>query len=386
LKEVRTERALAMRQKLATVLVVLTVALAGCSGAITDTGPADATPTSADGTGPDGGAASDAGTVNFYVSDEQNTIGDFEHLNVTVTKVGFHETDAGDDENETDDETNATATVTATSEANATQTMTATQTDETTTAETNETTTAQPATESDENESETDDEEAKGGEWVVQDVDNVTLDLTELQGDNATLVEQFEVPNGTYDKVFVHIGEVEGTLTSGEQVNVKLPSQKLHINEEFTVGANDSVDFVFDITVFKAGNSGKYILKPVVTESGTDVPIEEVGDDDDERDEAGEENGADENETEVENLSASLQGPVRVGENVTVKATADGPVANATVMVGDETVGTTAADGTLTFTVPDVEEELTVTVVAGDDEEVELEREVTGSGNGDGEQ
>jgi hypothetical protein len=59
---------------------------------------------------------------------------------------------------------------------------------------------------------------------------------------------------------------------------VKLPSGKLQVTTPFTIGPDTSVDFVFDITVKKAGNSRKYVLRPVVSESGTDVPIDADGD------------------------------------------------------------------------------------------------------------
>ena len=97
----------------------------------------------------------------------------------------------------------------------------------------------------------------------------------------------------------------------------------------------------------------------------------------------------DETETEGEDassLEATLEGDVRAGEDVTVRVSdANGSVENATVAVNGEAVGETAADGTLTFTVPD-SNELEVSVTK-DDAEVELERKVKGGqggGNGNG--
>ncbi len=120
-------------------------------------------------------------------------------------------------------------------------------------------------------------EAGENGTWVERKVSSGTVvDLTELRGANASMLEQFELPNGTYDNVFVHVGEVDGTLTTGESVTVKLPGEKLHVNRNVTVGNGTETDFVFDISVHKAGNSGTYILKPVVTESGSEVPIEPV--------------------------------------------------------------------------------------------------------------
>jgi hypothetical protein len=142
-------------------------------------------------------------------------------------------------------------------------------------------------------------------------------------------------------------------------VNVKLPSQKLHLNEEFTVGSNRSVDFVFDITVFEAGNSGKYILKPVASESGTDVPIVDV-------DEEGE-------------LDVSVVGNATAGENATVQVTRGGdPVENATLELDGDATVRTDANGTATVQVPEDDEfELEASYEVGDDEaEGELELEL----------
>ncbi|MFC7070111.1 DUF4382 domain-containing protein [Halobaculum lipolyticum] len=254
------------------------------------------------------GNGSDAGqsSMDFYLSDEQHAMGDFAHLNVTVTEVGLRKAN---------------------------------------------------------------------GSWVEHDVDDRTVDLTTLPGANATKLGTFGVENGTYTKVFVHVDGIDATLENGESTTVKLPSNKLQLNTEFTVGDGEEVDFVYDMSVFEAGNSGKYILKPVVSQSGTgdEVPIEDVDGEDDG-------DGADEGE-EAE-LNASFVGTVTAGENATVEATRDGSaVENATVTVaqradGELSVTTTGtnANGTATFPVEANATELTVEVVAGDDE-TELERE-----------
>jgi uncharacterized membrane protein len=162
------------------------------------------------------------------------------------------------------------------------------------------------------------------------------------------------------------VAEVNGTLTSGEDVRVKLPSQRLKLKERFAVGDGEEVDFVFDATVFEAGKSGKYILKPVASESGTDVPIREV-----ERD-GGREG----------RLGVRFLGSVRPGEAATVKVTRDGePVSGATVEVGERTYRT-GSDGTVMFDVPGDAEELEVEIAAGD-AEAELKRTFGGGGSDD---
>jgi hypothetical protein len=161
--------------------------------------------------GTDGGGT---GTVTVYVSDQQNAIDQFEHLNVTVSEVVFvRENDSGE------------------------------------------------------------------GERVAVDANDTTLDLTELQGANASQVGSAEVPNGTYTQVVLNVTAVDGTLTDGSSADLKLPIERLRLNENVTVGNGDEIDFVFDVSVVQRGNQG-YILKPVAGESGTgqEVDIEAVGD------------------------------------------------------------------------------------------------------------
>ncbi|PSQ15529.1 hypothetical protein BRD00_13770 [Halobacteriales archaeon QS_8_69_26] len=234
---------------IAAALFALLVVLAGCTGGLAGDGGAD------DGAGPTGDASvddgdqrdTDGGAVNFWISDQPNDIDDFEHLNVTVTKVAFHHVGG----NATDREAGAS------DEGNATD----------------------GAEGEGEREDGAEDEagESENGRWIERDVDNRSVDLTRLKGNNATLIGAFDLPEGQYSKVFVYVGGIDATLADGgESANVKLPSDRLHLNEKFEVTSDESPDFVFDIAVHEAGNSGKYILKPVVSESGTGVPIEDA--------------------------------------------------------------------------------------------------------------
>ena len=261
----------------------------------------------------DSAQADTSASLDFYVSDEKNAISDFQHLNVTITKVGVHRADDGG-----------------------------------------------------ENES----------AWVEKDVNNTTVDLTALQGANASKLTTLGVQNGTYDKTFVYVSAVDGTLTDGTTTNVKLPSSKLQLNTEFTVGNGEAVDFVFDITVVKRGNSGSYNIKPVVSESGTSdqVEIKEKDDRSDDAD-ASEETDSDEtdtedtNETEPAALALSLEGTASAGENVTVRVTQNGSaVSGAAVSVNGDAAGETGEDGTLVVTVPNDAETLEIEAVSGDTE------------------
>lgn len=323
-----------MTHTFATLLAVLLVVTAGCLGGSVggpgspDSQPANTDePTATDTPNSDESPNSNSGSVNFYVSDEPNAIGDFDHLNVTITKIGFARSGGNDSDG-----------------------------------------------------------------WVERSVDNRTVDLTRLLGDNASLVGSYDLPTGQYTKVFAHVGAVNATLTNGESVNVKLPSDKLQLNRPFAVESNDSVSFVFDIAVHEAGKSGKYVLKPVIGESGTDVPIEDVDrKGGDERDQNGEKNGKKDEKKETDGekganetdatesaLNATFLGNVTAGENATLQVTENGSaVANATVSIAGEVVGTTDADGKLMFVVPDGED-FEVKVESGESE-VELEVAVSGS-------
>jgi hypothetical protein len=341
------------RNAIASVLVAALVLLAGCSGGITGSQDGTATDGSTTTAAQSTTGATDSGTLNLYISDEQNAISDFEHLNVTITRVGLNPAgDDGDDaDNEDSDDTDESGD--ETNESDDTENVTAT--------------TTETQTESPETETESDDADGGEGEWVEYEVDDRTVDLTRLQGANATKLSSFDVPNGTYEKVFVYVSDVNGTLKDGSDQRVKLPSGKLQLNSEFTVGNGESVDFVFDITAVKAGQSGKYILKPVISESGTDVEIDSV----DEDDETGESGADDErgDASERSALNASFVGNVTQGENATISVTQNGSaVANATVAVDGDRVGTTDADGTATISVPDDAEELEVTIARGDAE------------------
>ncbi|MBB6647718.1 DUF4382 domain-containing protein [Halobellus ruber] len=353
------------RNAVAAALVAGLVLLAGCSGGLTGT-PDGTTGESA----LDGGTTAEeiegeTGTVNVYISDERNDIDDFEHLNVTISRVGVKpagddsDGEDADDEDADDTETEDVNTETATTESGETET---------------ETPDADEADDSDADDDvdDADQDDSEGeSEWIEYEVDNRTVDLTELKGKNATKLSSLDVPNGSYEKVFVHVSEVEGTLKDGSDQRVKLPSGKLQLNSAFTVGDGEEVDFVFDITAIKAGNSGKYILKPVISESGTDVEIDDVDEEDDER-----EDDDDERTEGRENaLNASFDGTVTAGENVTLGVTQDAdPVEGATVFVDGERAGTTGADGAYVIQVPDDAEELDVKVTfQGAEAELEIE-------------
>ncbi len=111
--------------------------------------------------------------------------------------------------------------------------------------------------------------------WTYPEMTPHIVPLTELTGANATAIFEGYVPSDNYTKVMVYAENVTGVL-KGEPITIKLPSGKLQISKPFELSDDLMVNFVFDITVIKAGNSNKYILKPQIAESGTDIEFTEV--------------------------------------------------------------------------------------------------------------
>ena len=113
-----------------------------------------------------------------------------------------------------------------------------------------------------------------------------TGDLLDLIGTNATILWEGYIQPGNYTKAFIYVSNVTGNLTpaaGGGQADIWIPSDKLQITIPFTVSAGGAiVDFVFDITIIKAGNSGQYLIMPQVGESGPDQEYREVDEDDSE--------------------------------------------------------------------------------------------------------
>ncbi len=105
-------------------------------------------------------------------------------------------------------------------------------------------------------------------------------DLVQLQGNRSLELWRGDVPEGTYTMVFLHIEDVEGILVAtGESIDLKLPSNRLHLNMEFELQADELTEFVFDITVRRIGppeNPITYLLLPQASESGIGRDIERV--------------------------------------------------------------------------------------------------------------
>jgi hypothetical protein len=296
-----------------------------------------------------GGVGDGERSMAFYISDQQNAIDRFEQLHVTVSEVAVHRKD--------DPNTNA-------------------------------------------------DESG----WTRQSVDDVTVDLTQLTGAKAVKLADLTVAYGSYDKVSLTVSNVEGTLKNGKQATVKLPSETLTINGEFSVGESVGGSYVFDVGVQQAGGSGQFVIKPVVGASGADVAVREnpaaqkgvsgspepttTGTDEAVPTTTATEGPATATSTPAttstetpaatatstpdatatatpeagDKVTISVLGEIAPGEAilVTVKR-GDTPVPNFRVVVNGERAGLTDSDGERVVTVPEGAEKLVIEVSRGDE-------------------
>ncbi|MFC5366311.1 DUF4382 domain-containing protein [Salinirubrum litoreum] len=105
------------------------------------------------------------------------------------------------------------------------------------------------------------------GELVEKDVEETDADLTELQGEASSLVDEVELETGEYSFLQVQINETSATLTDGSEANVQVPGEApLKFEKSFEIRAGETTQFTADFTPVKAGGSGMYNLQPVAEE------------------------------------------------------------------------------------------------------------------------
>jgi hypothetical protein len=126
----------------------------------------------------------------------------------------------------------------------------------------------------------------ESGNWTESDV-SWTGDLLDLIGTNATVIWNGYIDAGYYTKAFIYVSNVVGNLTAeagGGQADIWVPSDKFQITMPeipfYVTEGGAIVDFVFDVTVVKSGESGQYLIMPQVAESGPDQDYREVDEDD----------------------------------------------------------------------------------------------------------
>ncbi len=229
------DRGVRRREVVATGVGIGAALIAGCTGETEDPSSTDA-----------GDAVASSGRFRLLVSDAPADIDDFEELVVTLDGARLFHADEETESNETTDEE----------------------------IEANETDDEEMET------NETDDDAAADTQagFTIVEIDGATVDLTQVIGADAVSVFDGDLAEGRYAKLELNVAAAEG-IVDGESVAVKVPSERLQITKPFTVRPDETVDFVFDITVVKRGQTNGYVLQPVVSESGVagrDVEMREV--------------------------------------------------------------------------------------------------------------
>lgn len=133
--------------------------------------------------------------------------------------------------------------------------------------------------------------EDNGSSWITlghQGVDK-KLNLLSLVADNPFYFGEIEVPAGEISQIRLLLGDDNYIIDNGRRIDLTTPSAqqsglKLKIDKPLEAGiAYDLIiDFDASKSIVKAGNSGKYILKPVLrviaeasaTIEGTVLPLE----------------------------------------------------------------------------------------------------------------
>lgn len=115
------------------------------------------------------------------------------------------------------------------------------------------------------------------------------INLLSLVGDNQAHLGSIELPAGRFSQIRLLLGDDNYIIKNGERLELKTPSAqqsglKLKMDKEFESGKEYDllIDFDAGRSIVKAGNSGKYILKPVLrviaetasTLQGTILPLE----------------------------------------------------------------------------------------------------------------
>lgn len=307
------------RRFIATSAGVSAVLVSGCAGIDEDgLGGETDDDQQSDGSASDPG---ELGTFRLLISDMPADIGDFDSLDVWFSSArvfrGDGEEEDVDEEEETDDgaeEEDAADGDEETGDDDG---------DEETDGEDTEDDGEDDPDEDDDAEDEEADDDERGG-FVEFELDDANVNLTEVVGERAMPVLEDELDAGTYSGVHLFVEDVEG-IVEGEEVGVKVPSEKLKIVKPFEIGTEETVSFVFDINVVKRGNNDAYNLLPVVAKSGVngeDVEVDEVEEDEesDEDDDGGDEaedsseNGDDEEEQDQSGDGDGENGDAENGE------------------------------------------------------------------------
>ncbi|ETN94679.1 DUF4382 domain-containing protein [Zhouia amylolytica] len=112
----------------------------------------------------------------------------------------------------------------------------------------------------------------ENGAWEsIGEINSGVYDLLELTGGVNVVLADNEVPSGMVDQIRLILGDNNTIVVDGEEIDLDTPSAqqsglKLKLNQELEAGFSYefTIDFDADKSIVQAGNSGKYILKPVL--------------------------------------------------------------------------------------------------------------------------
>ena len=109
------------------------------------------------------------------------------------------------------------------------------------------------------------------GNWIELPVDPVTVNLLDFTNGIDTLLSSADLDPGHYRELRLVLGDNNTVVVDGKEERLKVPSgqqsgYKIKFSTDLQSGENMEVTIDFNAakSVHKAGNSGKYILKPVL--------------------------------------------------------------------------------------------------------------------------
>ncbi len=114
--------------------------------------------------------------------------------------------------------------------------------------------------------------EVKTDTWQFLDgVEKKVYDILKLTNGEEALLGEIELPEGELNEIRLILGDNNQLVIEGETIDLDTPSAsqsglKIKLNEMLEAGVTYELVLDFDAakSIVKAGNSGKYILKPVI--------------------------------------------------------------------------------------------------------------------------
>lgn len=116
-------------------------------------------------------------------------------------------------------------------------------------------------------------EETDGTAWITiaNEADEDHINLLSLVNGNEAFIGSEEIPAGEISQIRLLLGEDNYIVVDGDEIPLTTPSAqqsglKIKVDQELMAGIQYDLVIDFDAakSIVKAGNSGKYILKPVL--------------------------------------------------------------------------------------------------------------------------